>query len=214
MPARSRRINVVVLSASTDTGVRDRILIRVDTPAANRKPRAATRSTHSFPKSSRTIHAGNNPTAPPKTAINERREFARTSSESVRTISGTMELRATAVALPATSRRKASGNSQRDCRSRAMNRHVAALITDVAVTTHRRLVPSRSTSGPMNGATTTNGARLMRRYCRTLDLAAPGSRSKNSEPASAREVAASAAAMHACAAPNRPKRELGSREST
>ena len=48
----------------------------------------------------------------------------------------------------------------------------------------RRPPGARSMNGPMNGATTANGAKLTNRYSNTLLRAASGLIEKNSEPAS------------------------------
>jgi len=62
-------------------------------------------------------------------------------------------------------------------------------------------------NGPISGATSAKGAKLMRRYSNTLLRAASGLIEKNSDPASDTIIATSPAVIKACVRASRLKGE-------
>ena len=69
-----------------------------------------------------------------------------------------MALRDTAYALPIASTAKASGKSSRPSRSSIITKHTSARPAVTPMSIQRRPPTERSSAGPMNGATTANGA--------------------------------------------------------
>jgi hypothetical protein len=88
----------------------------------------------------------------------DRRELARTSSPSACTTPGTSADLATLYAFDSTSTENASGNSSRLSRWLIISTQMAARPALAPTTTQRRPPRTRSSHGPINGATTENGA--------------------------------------------------------
>ncbi len=88
--------------------------------------------------------------------------------------------------------------------SRAMNGHRTARPVADSTTIARRAPRLRSMSGPSSGETTAKGARVSRRYKRTLLLASVGEMEKNSEPASEMVTRVSPASMRTWTNARRP----------
>ena len=136
--------------------------------------------------------------APPSPLSNISFEFASTRSRSSRTSPGTTALLATWYVLPATNAPNASGNSSSESRWRTISSAKTARAMPAPMIIPRRPPRLRSTSGPISGPTTANGAIVTSRYSATLGRAAAGSRLKNSDPASAIAINASPAADSRC----------------
>ena len=77
----------------------------------------------------------------------------------------------------------AAGNKSSEERCSAIKGHTAARPNAATITMTRRAPWLRSISGPSSGETTANGAIVMRRYNRTVLLAASGLIEKNNDPA-------------------------------
>lgn len=89
-------------------------------------------------------------------------------------------------------------------RTTVMHRKILTISTVI-----RRPPGTRSITGPMNGAITANGARLIARNNRTLLRAASGLIDRKSESASAMANAASPQAVSACTRPSLLKGDAG-----
>ncbi len=141
--------------------------------------------------------AGITATTPVRPAIRPSFEFASTSSASDRTVDGTIADFETAYVFWSTNDPNTNGNSASASSDTAISRVSTTLATDTNWITNRRPPATRSIIGPINGATTRNGAKPSARNNSTRDRAASRSMSKKSESASATTIAASAPIMRA-----------------
>ena len=104
--------------------------------------------------------AATNPTTPDN---KESLAFASTSSSSLSTTVGTSALFVTWYAFESTRKRNASGNSSNESTSSIMKAQTTARSPLPTMTASRRPPECRSRIGPINGATTANGATVSSR---------------------------------------------------
>ncbi len=142
--------------------------------------------------------AGITATTPARPAIRPSFELASTSSRSFRTTAGTSADLEIAYVFCSTSATNTSGNRNVSSENRIINSCTTMRAAATSCTMKRRPPRTRSMTGPMNGATTRNGAKLTSRKASTLLRAPFGSTSKKNESASATTIAASPPIIAAC----------------